>query len=161
MVQNRPDAINVHGAMCFGESIEFTIGVHPATGGTTHDMNAWHSEKFTNDKTGLVTVPCKSVAGILQENRISNIDVFFLDVEGAELTVLTTIDWTAVTIGMFIVEMNGTDPNKDEAVRAVLKAHGYVKPFRFLDECLKRKENCVNNEIFALPDYIQSITTQA
>ena len=101
------------------------------------------------------------MAGILQENRISNIDIFFLDVEGAELTVLTTIDWTAVTIGMFIVEMNGRDQNKDEVVRAVLRAHGYVKPFRLLDECLKRQKNCVNNEIFVLPDYIQSITTQA
>jgi hypothetical protein len=57
MVQNRLDAINVHGgAMCFGESVEFTIGVHPATGGTTHDMSASHLEKFTNDKTGLLSL---------------------------------------------------------------------------------------------------------
>lgn len=158
MVKNRPNAINVFGAMCLTESVEFSVGKHPATGGSTSDMSSYHKDKFTNDETGAITVPCKTIEGVLTENSITHIDVFFLDVEGAELSVLQTIDWSKVKIDMFVIEMNDTNPMKDEAVRAMLKAQGYVQPFSLREECRQRKgQQCVNNEVHVLPYLISGM----
>lgn len=160
MVQNRPNAINVGGAMCMGESVEFSVGTHPATGGATGDMSKYHQDRFTTEKTGVVTVPCKNLAAIFRQHKIQHIDLFFLDVEGAELTVLQTIDWLNIKIDMFVVELNLTDELKDAAVRAVLKSHGYVQPFSMLKECQSRQEHCINNEIFVLPEVATSLSQQ-
>ena len=46
-----------------------------------------------------------------------------LDVDGAELSVLKTFDWT-VPIGVLLVELDGSNRDKDEAVRALLRSHG-------------------------------------
>ena len=51
--------------------------------------------------------------------------MFFLQVEGAELTVLQTIDFAAVTFGVLMVEQDGKNPTKDEGVRQLLRAKGY------------------------------------
>lgn len=148
MVQNRPNAVNVFGAMCLGKSVEFSEGVHDATGGITADMSDIHSEKFTNENTGTVTVPCTTLAEIFRLNRITHIDVFILDVEGSELTVLQTLDWYAVEIDMFVVEMNGQDPKKDAAVRATLRSKGYEMPFKMSDFCHKYQPQCIENELY-------------
>ena len=47
-----------------------------------------------------------------------------LDVDGVELMVLRTMDW-AVEVCVWLVEMDGTNPEKDEGVAELLKSHGY------------------------------------
>ena len=49
--------------------------------------------------------------------NITHIDFFSLDVEGAELEVLKTLDLSAVHISVLVVEQDGTNPEKDGAVR--------------------------------------------
>ena len=91
---NRPDAINVWGALCKGaKSVQFQIGTAGATGGIAEDMTEKHKTRWTNESTGTVDVPCLLLSDILAKNEINHVDVFFLDVEGAELKVLETIKW--------------------------------------------------------------------
>ena len=53
------------------------------------------------------------------------LDFFSLDVEGGELFVLQTMDWD-IPVGVWLVELDGSDPAKDEGVRKLLNEHGYV-----------------------------------
>ena len=50
-------------------------------------------------------LPLRPFARILDEHAVHEIDVLFVDVEGAELTVLSSIDFDAVRIGAIVVEV--------------------------------------------------------
>jgi FkbM family methyltransferase len=149
MVQNRPDAINIFGAMCMGTSTTFQTGTNRATGGIAQDMSDLHKTRWTDESTSLVEVPCMLLSDVLRSNGIDHVDLFFLDVEGGELTVLQTFDWT-VPIDMFVVEMDRTNVQKDEAIRVMLRSRGYITPFSMYEECKKMQEKCSVNELFVL-----------
>ena len=157
MVVNRPDAINVHAALCFGESIKFqlgdkgAIGEVSATGGVAADMSDYHKENWAQAET--IDVPCKLVTNLLVENGIDHVDVFYLDVEGGELSVLETIEWGKVPIDMFIVEADYSNPVKDEAVRVLLRSQGYIaRPFSMAFRCSKMQNHCHNSDLFVKKD---------
>jgi FkbM family methyltransferase len=157
MTINRPDAINLFGAMCFGDSASFQPGsLSKATGGVLTDMSDQFKEKWVDSaapaaRRPVVKVPCMQVSQVLQEYDIAHVDVFFLDVEGGELTVLQTIDFDAgIQFDMFVVEMDNTDPTKDETIRAMLQSRGYISPFSMRKECEKKQPNCRTSELFVL-----------
>lgn len=54
------------------------------------------------------------------------IDYFSLDVEGAELLVLETLDWPRLGVGIMIVEchVNGCISGQDHKVKALLTSKG-------------------------------------
>ena len=47
-----------------------------------------------------------------------DINLFSLDVEGGELSVLRTLDLEATNIQVVVVELDGRNPEKDEQVRS-------------------------------------------
>jgi FkbM family methyltransferase len=143
MVVNRPDAINVFGAICPGKSIAFQPGNHGAVGGgAVQDMSNAHKKRFIDGSLALVEVPCMALSDLFHKNGIIHVDVFFLDVEGGELTVLETFDWS-VPIDIFVIEMDSNNPQKDEAVRQLLFAHGYVTPFSLLGDYIQATQSDV------------------
>ncbi|KAI2504360.1 methyltransferase [Fragilaria crotonensis] len=143
MVVNRPNATNVFGAVCRGKSISFQPAHHGAVGGAAKDMSAAHKKRFIDESLALVEVPCMLLPELFEKNGIDYVDLFFLDVEGRELTVLETFDWS-VPVDIFVIEMDGNNPQKDEAVRQLLFGHGYVTPFSLLGECT----HCTQSEVF-------------
>lgn len=147
MVVNRPDAINVFGAICPGKSISFQTAESGATGGAVKDMSAFHKERFVGGAAPLIEVPCMTLSELFHKNGIDHVDLFYLDVEGGELTVLETFDWS-VPIDIFVVEMDSSNPQKDEAVRQLLFAHGYVTPFSLLEECRHQRTECMPSDVF-------------
>ena len=46
-------------------------------------------------------------------------------VEGAELIVLQTMDWS-IPVLVWTIELDGSNPTKDRAVRALLRSKGYT-----------------------------------
>ncbi len=90
-------------------------------------------------------VPCVSLGSILQTFSISHIDFFSLDVEGAELEVLRTLDLSAVRFNIIVVEQDGLDPTKDEAVRELLLAHDFEL---YVDEALRETVAGSRNDWF-------------
>lgn len=95
----------------------------------------------------MIEVPCMTLSELFHKNGIDHVDLFYLDVEGGELTVLETFDWS-VPIDIFVVEMDSSNPQKDEAVRQLLFAHGYVTPFSLLEECRHQRTECMPSEVF-------------
>merc|ERR1712032_45476 len=58
--------------------------------------------------------------------ELRHVDLFSLDVEGAELAVLQTMDWQ-IPVCIWVVELDGQNQEKDEAVRQLLFEKGYRK----------------------------------
>ena len=56
-----------------------------------------------------------------------HVNLFSLDVEGAELVVLKTIDWSSTKFDVLLVELDGKNGTKDDEVRALLRARGYTR----------------------------------
>lgn len=76
----------------------------------------------------VIQVECSPMRDIIKEYGLTHIDVFSLDVEGAELELLNTFDWS-VPVRIWIVEINsalGVDQAiEDEEIRKVFRSHGY------------------------------------
>jgi len=51
---------------------------------------------------------------IFNEENITYIDFFSLDVEGGELDVLNTINWSNISIYLICIELDGHNKEKDE-----------------------------------------------
>ena len=87
---------------------------------------------------------CRGIGDILQENKIAKVHFMVIDVQGAELTVLQTLDWSIPT-HVIVVEMN---QNKT-AIRDLLLSHGYesTMPEWDIRKFCGPKE-CPNNEAF-------------
>lgn len=69
----------------------------------------------------VMPVACVRLNTILQKYGISHIDFFSLDVEGHELEVLKTIDFSKITIDVITVE----NDYENEELRQILYANGY------------------------------------
>jgi len=78
-------------------------------------------------------VACTTLQELFESHGLCHIDLFSLDVEGAELEVLRTVDLNKVSVSVWLIELDGTNTTKDAAVRAHLSEHGYVEQ-RKVDE---------------------------
>jgi hypothetical protein len=72
-------------------------------------------------------VACMPLMTLLKKLGITHIDFLSLDVEGAELEVLRTLDLSKVTIKAIVVEMDGHDTDKDTSVSDLLLGRGFVR----------------------------------
>jgi hypothetical protein len=105
---------------------------------------------------GRPTVPvgCGPMQPILDVTGMLDVDLFSLDVEGGELEVLKTIDFSRTNIDMLMVELDGYNPEKDETVRRLLKDAGLSRVFvDWRQRCPGAKKCGVKNEFFANPDF--------
>ena len=80
-------------------------------------------------------MPCVPLTTILQLANITHVNFFMLDVEGAELDVLKSTDWSRVTFDVIAVE---TEPDATASYRPAtykhdvvefLELHGYIFEF--------------------------------
>ena len=78
-----------------------------------------------------VEVPCRSLTAMIEQHlgrararEPGAVAFLSLDVQGAELKVLRAVD--PAVFGLVMVELDGTDAAKDEAVRGVLRAAGLL-----------------------------------
>lgn len=91
-------------------------------------------------------LPMRPFAQIFQEHSVADVDILFVDVEGAEMAVLSSIDFAAVRIGLIVIEcevatgqrlrLNHSEAQyaarRGKALVAFLEEHGYRRlPFSF------------------------------
>lgn len=143
LVKNRPNAKNVHTAICEGTSITF-VG-NGAVGGVKDFMKDGHAERWINPEDKGVTVPCTTFGRVFRDNGITGIDVFILDIEGGELDALKTMDWS-VPVSVFVIELNGGP--KDVELRELLLSHGYVPAEWDIRDFCSKGGDCSANEVF-------------
>ena len=117
------------------EGIEAVAGV--ASSLSHHHLEAYYDcEKFKylHQYTRLITP--KTLTEIIKSTPITHIDFLSLDVEGHELEVLKSWDFS-VPIDLILMETLGVDCEKETMCRDLLVQHGY-----------HFKCKCAHNEIF-------------
>jgi FkbM family methyltransferase len=111
----------IHGKSCNNEAIGGIVEFASA-----RFKSLWWSSSKHRSKLTVHKVQCYPLSSILERQNITHIDLFTLDVEGGELSVLQTIDFKKVTIDIFSIETDGHNPIKDAAVSHLLQANGFI-----------------------------------
>lgn len=131
--------------------LDFTEG-HGAVGAAVKHaaeafMTGWHS-----NKPGRVAVACVPLQMLLDRTGLYDIDLFSLDVEGAELAVLETIDFSVTNIRVIIVELDEHDKAKDARVRSLLYKEGFINS-PWGSPRVACTGECTANEVFVNPHF--------
>lgn len=149
----RPHALALRAALCPQHGVvQFASSDRAAdvTGGMTsvlgHFKGLGSQRKSRIGENGGVVagktypVPCGPLRDYLALLRVKRVDVFWVDVEGAERAVLESVDFAAVSFGVVVVEMRFDDRAKNVALLRVMAAAGFelvrtlsVWPGRILD----------------------------
>lgn len=116
---NRPDAITVNAMVCSEKGKLHWIDSGNAVGGFYELMPKsfvakWHKRFNKKLLSSYATVPCLRLDHILKENGIVHVDVWTLDVEGAELSVLKTVDFSRFSASVIVVEYRKDSPGIQE-----------------------------------------------
>ena len=88
-----------------------------------------YATKQDHQSSHYIRVPCFPLQKVFDFYSITHVDFFSLDVEGAELLVLQTVDFAKTQIRVLMVESKNRDCGricpKREKVRSFLKQQGY------------------------------------
>lgn len=135
MRRQRDQAININAALCNASSTLHYIPHKGTTGGIFEFMSStylqsWQSELVGPDKEkhlpALLLIQCVRISDLFRNIGIFHVDLWILDVEGAELSALQGVDWDRVSISTIIMETDGGDEAKDAAKLSLLKTKGYT-----------------------------------
>ena len=89
--------------------------------GIENDMPIEHQDRMKfesgNNTIETIYVPCFSLNTILRAINITQIDYFSLDVEGAELNVINSIDFERIDIKSLTIEHNGYKDRKEKIMK--------------------------------------------
>lgn len=148
LVQSRPNELAVlNNVVCdpSQKSLHFVVrpemekvdfqwqaGSNHAVDGILEFMPNWYKDMFHSEKGGkkrdVREVECTQLSKVFREQGVRFVDFFSLDVEGAELSVIKTIDWSQVQFGLIIVEDLRARIGKGtiESVSEYIQSQGYV-----------------------------------
>jgi FkbM family methyltransferase len=126
--RNRPDSLNINAALC-REPLTLHLVFdenNGAVGGIWEFMADSHKDIFwKNTKIeSLPTVMCMPLAPLLQLFDLSHVNLWVLDVEGAELEVLRATDFERVVFDVIAMEI-GSDFEKDAEATLFLESKGF------------------------------------
>jgi FkbM family methyltransferase len=131
--QFRPNSINIHAALCKeAQLLHFTNSPNMAINGfvefmTPHFIETWHPRLQTNPGLikSLPSILCVPLPHLLTELGVHKIDVWVLDVEGAELSVLESMDFKKVKVSTIVMECDQRSVEIDQAKQDILKKNGF------------------------------------
>mmetsp|Transcript_1886 Transcript_1886/g.3001 ORF Transcript_1886/g.3001 Transcript_1886/m.3001 type:complete len:309 (-) Transcript_1886:89-1015(-) len=142
LVRNRESGININAALCSetkmlhytnddgGQIQGFVEFMSPAF------LRKWHKKIYNNITRleDLATVQCVQMKRLMREINLRHIDIWILDVEGAELSVLQGTDFSELHVSAVVMECDMLDKEKDRAKQHILENNGF--------ECLQVERNC-------------------
>ena len=125
--QGRPNVTAYNGAVCAPprENVLFSQGGGPVAGDLNLMADSFKKQFQVAQRGDGVTVPCRPMSYFL--SGFPHVDFFSLDVEGAELEVIETIDFTATQIDVFLIEFDGHNLEKNWKIMRVMLNLGYLE----------------------------------
>ena len=108
----------------------------------------WSGMSPEKDGVPIACLPLSYVLGNVSVPFFA--DFFSLDVEGAELQVLNSVDFSRAAFGMLVIEADGRDSEKDVSVRKLLSSKGYshLKNHERSDWYVNRQWEAIYNTTF-------------
>ena len=134
LVRHRPAAVNINAALCNeSRKLHFLRHIKLAAVNGFYEFMAdsflekFHPTIFKNRArvNMLPTVQCLPLKKLLKMLKVEHIDIWVLDVEGAEESVLQGTDFNAVHMNVVAMECHGKDPDKDQRKAAILESNGF------------------------------------
>ena len=121
----RPTAAHHFGAVCSPPRTSTTLLDRLAVTGDVEIMpesfkRGWHRKPIRMEG-----IPCKPMSSYIE--KLKMIDFFSLDVEGAELEAILTIDFNKVHVDIFLIELDHHNPARNYKVRQVLFNLNYIE----------------------------------
>lgn len=145
--RNRPNSITVHAAMCPEENVKFQGS--GAVGGVLGSMTQRHKDIWIRKQDTIITVPCRRWGPLFKEHNIAHVDIFFIDVEGGEYSVLSVMDWE-VSVDYFIIEMSSSSSTENqERIVSLLASKGYTPVSWSLKDWCTPGRDCSSNKVFS------------
>ena len=142
----RPESLNVNAALCEEGSEESILhyAEYPdrpvSVNGIWEFMALEHKERWWGELLEnpdlveqLPEISCTPLTPILSFCNIPHIDLWVVDVEGAELGVLRTHDFDAIPVHVICAEAMDSEPTKNQAVREFLFENGFKLHSRYPD----------------------------
>jgi len=111
-----PNAVTLHAAICSSDKILNLYGTGPEA-----------NSLLENTKRKKSWAPCLKMNDALKRSGINQIDFLSLDVEGAELETLSTMDFTRTPTFVILVEMRKVDEDTNPEIRKYLYEHGFCR----------------------------------
>lgn len=153
LMRNRPKTTNYAMAVCKAGSgfVEFAQNKVSAVGGIIQEMNDKHVKRWFPGQVKTVQVACAPLGELLRKAGVQQIDFVSLDVEGAELSVLMTMDWD-IPVRVWVIEM-GHD--EDDEVEQLMMMHGYKPSEWDIQSQCPDSHRCMNNKVFENANILQ------
>lgn len=101
----------------YGKGLSGLVDKYPPE----HIQRIRREVQYTKDN--LIKVRCRQLKDVLSEHKIKKINYLSIDVEGAELNVLKSIDWDTCDIEVISTENNYGETTVDNYLKSV----GYIK----------------------------------
>jgi len=131
LIKNRPNEIvTIRGAVCDTETIVHYVNMNAVGGIWEFAPDSFKSLWWEGIKVeNLPQIKCSPLQTLLGEHAstsgIKYYDFFSLDVEGAELLVLKSIDFDQIGFGIILVEADEHNQAKNLMIRSLLTRKGY------------------------------------
>jgi len=136
------------------ESLEFFD--NKQVGGAVSEVSDSFAKQWWGKRrpSGVQKVPCAPLGQMLRDAKVDFVDFFSLDVEGSELAVLQTMDWS-IPVRVWVVEQDHHNLTKNALVTKILLSHGYRRAHDWsTTKFCRNGEFCAPNEVFEHPDYV-------
>ena len=100
-------------------------------------LKKWHGKVYNKITPidSLPTVQCLPVKHLLRELNIKHIDIWILDTEGSEESVLSGVDFDKIHYNAVAMECDYHDVEKNDRKMSLLENHGF--------ECNTIERNCM------------------
>ena len=126
---NRPNTQNYRAAISTEREVQFFGS--DAIAGTLKNLTLNAREgaptSYGDEKHEPYTVPGRTMSSVIQESKLKYIDLFFIDVEGSEIDVIKTMDWS-IPVYVICIEMHEYKcrQKEQEEIRSILKQQGFT-----------------------------------
>ena len=124
-------------------------------------LDTWHDD--LKERLGGKNITCVPMQSLLDLTGVLDVELFSLDVEGAELEVLQTIRFDVTNIRVAVIELDSHDLEKNAKVREHMFSHGFITSEaahlgKITDACNETTYgplwSCMENEAFINPHYM-------
>lgn len=127
--EHRPNSKNFCTAISSDYSlVNFSKGRFTSTFAAVDTMAARYKSMFHQGSRQFFQVPSLPLGQLLRAAQVRYLDFFSLDVEGAELKVLQTMDWS-IPVRVWCIEWNRehSPPENNRSIYELMTANGYER----------------------------------